>query len=90
MSPGTPNPAVVSFMNKIVTVFINPIILFLVGLAVLYFLWGLFMFVKNQDSEDAQAEGKSHMIWGVIGVFIMFAVYGILDIITSTTNQIGG
>ncbi|MEK7538245.1 MAG: hypothetical protein AAB552_00195 [Patescibacteria group bacterium] len=89
MPPGTPNPAVIGFMNKIITVFINPIIFFLVGLAVLYFLWGLFMFVKNQDSEDAQTEGKSHMVWGVIGVFIMFAVYGILDIIANTASSVG-
>lgn len=89
MPPGTPNPAVVDFVNDIVRVFINPIILFLVALAVLYFLWGLFIFIKNQDNETAQEEGKNHMIWGVVGAFIMFAVYGILDIIANTTSAIG-
>jgi succinate dehydrogenase/fumarate reductase cytochrome b subunit len=89
MPLGTPNPAVVSFVDKIVDVFINPIIFFLVALAVLYFLWGLFLFIKDQGNETAREEGKSHMIWGIAGVFIMFAVYGILDIITTTANEVG-
>jgi succinate dehydrogenase/fumarate reductase cytochrome b subunit len=89
MPLGTPNPAVVSFVDKIVDVFINPIIFFLVALAVLYFLWGLFLFIKDQGNETAREEGNSHMIWGIAGVFIMFAVYGILDIITTTANEVG-
>jgi len=30
------------------------------------------------------------MMWGIAGMAIMFAVYGILNIIGSTAGQIGG
>lgn len=85
-----PNPAVTDFMDKVIDMILNPLIVLLFALAVMYFLLGLAKFIQGQDNEDAQVEGKRHMMWGVIGAFIMFAVYGILNIITSTAGQIGG
>ena len=56
------------------------------ALAVLYFLFGLAEFIRNQDNEEAQSAGKKHMLWGVIGVFLMMAVGGILSIIERTVS----
>lgn len=53
----------------------------LMALAVAYFLYGVMMFVKDQSSEDAQVQGKRHMVWGVIGLAIMVSVWGILNFI---------
>lgn len=60
----------------------------LFALAAFYFLFGLLKFIQNQDNETAQEEGKSHMIWGVVGIFLMVAVYGILNLIGSTVVHI--
>lgn len=65
---------------------IQPIITLLVAVAVGYFLYGLMEFIRNQDNEDAQESGKKHMLWGVIGIAIMFSVYGILNLV----NDIAG
>ncbi len=54
------------------------------ALAVLYFLYGVSEFIRNQDNEEAQTAGKQHMFWGVVGVFLMMAVFGILGIIEKT------
>lgn len=77
-----------NIIEKINDLILNPIIFLLFAVAVLYFLFGLFKFIQNQDNETAQEEGKRHMIWGVIGIFLMVAVYGILDIIGSTVSNI--
>lgn len=63
---------------------LNPIVALLFAGAVVYFLMGLFKFIKNPDNEDEQTKGKQHMAWGVIGIFLMIAVYGILDFIATS------
>ena len=73
-----------SVVEKLKSEIIQPIIVLLIAVAVGYFLFGLMEFVRNQDNETAQEEGKQHMLWGVIGVAIMFSVYGILNLINTT------
>lgn len=73
-----------SVVEKIKSEIIQPIIILLIAVAIGYFLFGLMEFVRNQDNETAQEEGKQHMLWGVIGVAIMFSVYGILHLINTT------
>ncbi len=71
-------------MEAIKREIIDPLILLLFALAVVYFLFGMMKFIQNQDNAEAQSEGKQHMVWGIIGIFIMVAVYGILGFITTT------
>jgi hypothetical protein len=63
---------------------INPVIYLLFALALLYFLWGVFRMVAGAASDTAREEGRQHVLWGVIGMFIMVAVYGILHAICNT------
>ncbi|MBU3969079.1 hypothetical protein KJ991_02635 [Patescibacteria group bacterium] len=71
-------------LNKISDQIINPIILLLFVLALLYFIWGVTQYVIKADSDEQREQGKQHMIWGVVGMFIMVAVYGIIEIIKNT------
>jgi hypothetical protein len=54
------------------------------ALAVVYFLWGVVGFIKNADNTEKREEGYKHMIWGIIGLFIMISANGIINIIRST------
>jgi uncharacterized membrane protein YidH (DUF202 family) len=63
---------------------INPLIGLLFALAVVYFLYGLVQFMMNQDNDEKKTTGKSHMIWGVIGITVMLGVYTILNVVLST------
>lgn len=74
------------FMVKVDTMIINPLILFLFALAIVFFLYGVLEFILNQENEEKKTAGKSHMIWGVIGIVIMLGVWGILGIILNTLN----
>ena len=65
---------------------LNPLVVLLFAVAVMYFVYGAVMFVRAQGSEEGQAEGKSHLMWGTIGVFLMVAVYGIINLIANTVG----
>lgn len=71
-------------MAKINEFILNPLIIFLFAVAVAYFLYGVMVFVQNQNNDEMMGDGKRHMFWGVVGMFIMMAVGGILNVIEST------
>ena len=75
-------------LSKITQYIINPAIALVFAAGFFLFLWGCVQFLWNLDSGE-QSEGKSHMIWGVVGMFIMVSVWGILGLIVSTF-QLGG
>lgn len=73
-----------SLLQKILDNIVNPIILLLMALSVIYFLWGVFTFIQNADNADKRQEGYQQMIWGVIGIFIMVSAVGIKNLIAAT------
>jgi hypothetical protein len=49
------------------------------SLALLAFFWGLVKFINNVSGDTkAITEGKNLMIWGLIALFVMVSVWGIL------------
>lgn len=73
-----------SFLANVNTTIINPLITFLFALAVVYFLYGLLEFIMNQENEEKKTSGKSHILWGIIGITIMMSVFTIMNIIIAT------
>lgn len=71
-------------VGRIEDVVINPIVGILFAIAFLIFVWGIVRFLFNADDENARAQGKQHILWGLVGMFIMIAVKAIITIITST------
>ncbi|MGM0482459.1 MAG: hypothetical protein ACQEP6_01160 [Patescibacteria group bacterium] len=63
---------------------LNPLILLLFFGAFIVFFWGLINFISKAESEEARTVGKSHMLWGIIGITIMVCAYAILGMITGT------
>jgi hypothetical protein len=58
---------------------INPLIGILVGVALLVFFWGLVRFIfRVGGDKEAVEEGKRIMIWGLIALFVMISVWGII------------
>lgn len=54
-----------------------------VALALLAFFWGLATFIFAAGSEDAKDRGKRIMIWGVVALFVMVSVWGLVQFIGS-------
>ena len=59
---------------------------FIIGLAVLVFLYGLFQFVTAAGDEEARANAKNLIIWSVIAIFVMVSVWGLVNILRGTLN----
>jgi len=71
-------------VKRVNTVILNPFIVFLFAVALGYFIYGVVEFLMNGGDPDARATGRSHMLWGVVGMFIMMAVFGIMQVIINT------
>jgi len=72
------------FVGKVNRILINPLIILMFAAALVYFLYGVFEFMANADQSEARETGKRHIMWGLIGMFIMFAVFAILKMIERT------
>lgn len=70
-------------LNDIATLIINPIIFLGFIIATIYLFYGIAKLVWNADGKDLE-ENKKSVMYGVIGMFIMFSVYGILKLTLDT------
>lgn len=63
------------------------------GLALIFFFWGLAQFILHSDDEKAREDGKQRMLWGIIAIFVIVSIYGILGFIGDSVGikvNIGG
>ena len=77
-------PVLNEFLKKVVTEIVNPIILLLSAVAFVLFIWGVFEFVAHAGDETKRTEGKRAIMWGIVGLVIIFGAYGILNIALGT------
>lgn len=73
-----------NLLNKIYKVIINPAIVLLFAIAFTGFLWGVVEYLQKADSDTGRKEGSQHMLWGIIGMFIMISVFAIMRILANT------
>jgi zinc transporter ZupT len=72
-----------TLMGKISDMILNPLIGLMFGLALAYFIWGVIQFIAGAANEDAREQGRKHIMWGVIGLVVMTAVWGIIDVMVN-------
>ncbi|MEI7689312.1 MAG: hypothetical protein WCI91_03990 [Candidatus Nomurabacteria bacterium] len=80
---------ITTLMKSIDRVIINPLIVFLFALAIVYFVYGLARYLLTPDNEEIRKTSKQQMLWGVFGMFIMIAVFGIMNMIITTIGVKG-
>lgn len=76
-----------SFISKLETEIFSPIITVLTTVSILYFLYGLYEFITGGDIKKLDL-AKKHMLWGLIGLFIIVASRGIIGVIQNTVNTL--
>lgn len=66
--------------------FINFILLPLImALAFLMFMWGVFQyFIAGGANEEKRQQGKDFVLWSVIAFFIIFSLWGIVNLLMSS------
>ena len=73
-----------ALLGKIAIYIINPIIVLGFVVATIVFFWGIVKFIWKADSDTDREEGKQSILYGIIGLFIMVSVYGILRFVLNT------
>lgn len=63
---------------------IKSIVPFLFSLATVAFIWGIIQYFLNPDNEEKRKNGKSFMIWGLITLFVMISLWGIVGTLSNT------
>lgn len=71
-------------LMEFLTELINAVVPILFTLALLTFFWGVAMYMKNADSAAKRAEGRTYMLYGVIGLFVMVSLWGLVSILANT------
>src|SRR3990167_1757708 len=70
------------FVGKISEV-LNAIIPLIIGLALVFFLWGVFMYVTKEGAEEKD-KARDVIVYGIIGLFVMLAAWGLVNVLTNT------
>lgn len=65
---------------------INRLIPFIIALTILIFLWGVFKFVVSGGDGEARKEAQGYMIWGIVALFVMVSVWGLVNILVRSFN----
>lgn len=65
-------------IETVISGYIVPTVL-VMGVAV--FVWGAFLFILHGDDEKLRSEGRQRMMWGVVGIFTMIAVWGLVNLL---------
>jgi hypothetical protein len=77
-------------MDKFITAvsenILNPLIYLLFAIAFLVFLWGLVGFIAKGGEEETRTTAKRHILYGLLGMFIMFSAFSLIRLITGTFN----
>jgi len=69
---------------------LNWVIIILFVLVTLYFIWGVVQYVSAAGDEEKLKKGKDHMIWGIIGMVVMAAAWGIVAVVMQSFGISGG
>ncbi|MFA5931774.1 MAG: pilin [Candidatus Paceibacterota bacterium] len=64
---------------------LNAVVPVLIALGVVYFVWGVITYVISSD-EEAKKAGRDRIIYGIIGLAVIIAMWGLVGILTKTFN----
>lgn len=58
----------------------------LIACAVVYFLYGVLQYVIMGDDEEKKEKAKTTILYGIVGIFVMVSVYGLVTLVKRTFN----
>lgn len=69
-------------VDKQVVPFVDTLVSLFYALAFVFFLIGMLRFFYSQSDED-RTKGKQHMVWGLVGLVVLFSVWGLVKLLLS-------
>ena len=62
----------------------SSIIPLLISVALVVFIIGVVKFIANADNEEKRTEGRQFIIWGIVGLFVIVSVWGLVAVLQNT------
>ena len=59
---------------------------FIIAIALVAFVWGVTVIVRDPASEESQKKGRIFILWGIIGFFVITSVYALIAILRRTVG----
>ena len=76
--------SIIPFLNRVISVILNPLIVLVFAVALLYFIYGIVKFLSLDVQDAKRKEARDAIFWGMVGMFIMVSVYGIIGFVLDT------
>ncbi len=73
-----------SLVNRV----LNTLVPLFIALAVVFFIWQVFMYAVAGDEEKKKAS-KVNIIYGIVGIFVMVSIWGLVNILQGTFGTAG-
>lgn len=69
-------------IERLLNQILDPLVAILIGLALIMFFWGLVKYLQSGLGDKAKLEeAKKLMVWGVVVLFVMVSVWGLVRIV---------
>lgn len=84
LTPAVASAAALTSLTNLVNAvagIVDILIPLLMALAVVAFFWGLIRFISKSGNPEEAKKGRGIMLWGIIVLFIMVAIWGLVQFI---------
>jgi hypothetical protein len=88
-----PQSSDIKTLGDVINLFVEiglALIPFMGAVAFVTFLFGVAKFIKTAGNEKEIKDSKKLLIWGVIGMFVMATIWGIITFLKGEFNFPGG
>ena len=75
-----------SFIGRVQDQILEPIVALIALAAFLVFAWGVIEFILGAGDEERRRTGRRHMMWGIVGLVIVFGASIIVRILTNIVS----
>ena len=88
--PGQVGTGLDEFLTSILAFINTTLIPFILGIAFLLFVWGMFQyFIAGGANDEAKEKGKSLLIYAILGFVIIIVFWGVINLLSGATG-LGG
>ncbi len=71
-------------VNYVICIIGSSVLPFIFGLAVLVFIYGVVQYMAGAEEEAKREQGRQFIIWGLIALFAMVSVWGLVRVLNNT------
>jgi uncharacterized membrane protein YidH (DUF202 family) len=70
--------------ETIIPSILDPAVNLLIAVAVVLLLYGVVKYVSSGENEEERKKGKDLIVYGIIGLFVMVSVWGLVNLLAGT------